>query len=217
MEWKFCHHIENIQSSSDRSSVSKILNVFSVPFVSFTLMEKLILTIVCKLNPNSRQVSKINATLKAFAGACNYINEVIDTRIVNNVRIQTLVYNDIRTKFGLSANLAIRAINRVAGNRKIAKKENQPVQYFKPTSVDYDARIFSFRERDWTASLTLIGGRERFNLHVDNYQVSKLQGQKPTSAILSQLRDGNYTLNIQVQSDPPELKKIDKVIIYNFG
>lgn len=180
-------------------------------------MEKLVLTIVCKLNPSLEQASKIDATLKAFADACNYINEVVALKITNNVRIQTLVYDDVRTKFGLSANLAIRAINRVAGNRKTAKKDNKPVQSFKPTSADYDARIFSFREKDWTASLTLVGGRERFDLHVGNYQIGKLKGQKPTSATLSKKLNGTYTLNIQVKSDAPKIKAVSKTLGCDLG
>ncbi|MGL5872966.1 MAG: hypothetical protein ACRC2R_11470 [Xenococcaceae cyanobacterium] len=180
-------------------------------------MEKLVLTIVCQLNPSPQQVSKIDATLKAFADACNYINEVVEPKIMNNVRIQTLVYESVREKFGLSANLAIRAINRVAGNRKTAKKDNKPVQSFKPTSADYDARIFSFREKDWTASLTLVGGRERFDLHIGNYQIGKLKGQKPTSATLSKRLNGTYTLNIQVKSDAPKIKTDRKTLGCDLG
>jgi IS605 OrfB family transposase len=180
-------------------------------------MVKLILTIVCKLNPSHEQTSKIDATLNAFADACNYINEIVDPKIMNNLRIQTLVYGSVREKFGLSANLAIRAINRVAGNRKTAKKDNKSVQSFKPTSVDYDTRIFSFREKDWTASLTVVGGRERFNLHVGNYQIGKLKGQKPTSATLSKRANGTYTLNIQVKSDPPKVKATSKTLGCDLG
>ena len=109
---------------------------------------KQVLTVVCKIQPSLEQVAKIEATLKAFADACNYINDTVDTKLTNNVRIQTLVYESVREKFGLSSNLAIRAINRVSGNRKTAKKDNKPVLKFKPTSADYDARIFSFRE-EW--------------------------------------------------------------------
>jgi IS605 OrfB family transposase len=180
-------------------------------------MEKLVLTIVCKLNPSPEQVSKIDATLQAFADACHYINEVVDPKIMNNVRIQTLVYNDVRARYGLSANLAIRAINRVAGNRKTAKKDNKPVQSFKPNSADYDARIFSFREKDWTASVTLVGGRERFSLQVGNYQIGKLKAQKPTSATLAKRQDGTYTLNIQVKSEPPKTKNSDKMLGCDLG
>ncbi len=180
-------------------------------------MQKLVLTIVCKLNPSPEQRAKIDATLKAFADACNYINEVVDPRITNNVRIQTLIYESVRKKFGLSANLAIRAINRVAGNRKTAKFDDKPVQSFKPTSADYDARIFSFREKDWTASLTLVGGRERFDLHVGNYQIGKLKGQKPTSATLSKRANGIYTLNIQVKSDAPKVLSTNKTLGCDLG
>jgi hypothetical protein len=38
----------------------------------------------------------------------------------------------------------------VGANRKAAKDKNYPVKVFKPTSVDYDARIFEFREKDGT-------------------------------------------------------------------
>ena len=165
-----------------------------------------VLTIVCKINPTPTQVAKVDATLKAFADACNYINEAVDPKLTNKVRIQTLVSKPVREQFGLSANLAIRAINRVAGNRKTAKKDDKPVLKFKPTSVDYDARIFAFRESDWTVSLTLNGGRERFKLQLGDYQLGKLQSSNPTSATLAKHRNGNYSVNIQVKTIAPDIK-----------
>jgi IS605 OrfB family transposase len=162
-------------------------------------------------------VAKIEATLKAFADACNYINDTVDTKLTNNVRIQTLVYESVREKFGLSSNLAIRAINRVSGNRKTAKKDNKPVLKFKPTSADYDARIFSFREQDWTVSLTLNGGRERFKFCLGNYQLGKLKGSNPTSATLAKHKNGSYSVNIQVKSTAPDVESTDKVIGVDLG
>ena len=176
-----------------------------------------VLTIVCKINPTPLQVAKIDATLEAFADACNYINDTVDPKLTNNVRIQTLVYKQVREQFRLSANLAIRAINRVAGNRKTAKKDDKPVLKFKPTSADYDARIFAFREFDWTVSLTLNGGRERFSLQVGSYQLGKLSGSNPTSASLVKHRDGSYSVNIQVKTTAPELKPTDSVIGCDLG
>ncbi|MGB7708948.1 MAG: hypothetical protein WCD53_17740 [Microcoleus sp.] len=107
-----------------------------------------VLTIVCKLQPTQEQSQKIEATLSAFALACNSINTRIDPKLVNNVRIQTLVYSQVRSQFDLSANLTIRAIARVSSNRKTAKLKNKPVKDFRPISADYDARIFAFREKD---------------------------------------------------------------------
>ncbi|MBD1806810.1 transposase [Microcoleus sp. FACHB-SPT15] len=180
-------------------------------------MEKQVLTIVCKINPTTEQVAKIEATLQAFAGACNYINEVVEPKITHNVTIQNQVYKLVREQFGLSSNLAIRAINRVSANRKTAKRQGKPVKSFLPTSADYDARIFSFREKDWSVSLTLVGGRERFLVDVGSYQKGKLSGFTPTSATLVKNQNGTYSANIQVKSDAPIPLKATDVIGVDLG
>ena len=81
----------------------------------------------------------------------------------------------------------------------------------------YDARTFSFREKDWTISLTLIGGRERFTLHIGNYQLGLLKGQKPKTATLSKRKDGSYYLNIQLESIPEKPQETDKVLGCDLG
>jgi len=175
------------------------------------------LTLACKLQPTPEQVAKIDATLQAFADACNYANESVPAQITNKPTLQSLVYQDLREKFGLSANLAVRACARVGANRKTAKLKGKPVKGFKPTSADYDARIFSFRERDWTVSLTLIGGRERIAMQLGDYQMGKLKGRVPTSAQLCKHRDGLYYLHIQLTDDAPEPIKSNRVIGVDFG
>jgi putative transposase len=180
-------------------------------------MEKQVLTIVCKINPTPKQVAKIEATLRAFADACNYINEVVEPKITHNVTIQNQVYGEVRERFGLASNLAIRAINRVSANRKTAKRMNKPVRKFLPTSADYDARIFSFREKDWSVSLTLVGGRERFLVDVGSYQKGKLSGFTPTSATLVKHQNGTYSVNIQVKNDAPNIQKSQGVIGVDLG
>jgi putative transposase len=180
-------------------------------------MEKHVLTIVCKINPTPEQVAKIEATLQSFAAACNYINEVVEPKITHNVTIQNQVYGEVRQRFGLASNLAIRAINRVSANRKTAKRMNKPVKKFLPTSADYDARIFSLREKDWSVSLTLVGGRERFLIDVGSYQKGKLSGFTPTSATLVKHQNGTYSVNIQVKNDAPSPQKSQGVIGVDLG
>jgi len=175
------------------------------------------LTLVCKLQPTSEQVAKIETTLKAFADACNYANQVVKPAITSKRTIQSLVYDQIREKFGLSANLAVRACARVGANRKTAKAKGKPVKTFKPTSADYDARIFAFREKDWSASLTLNGGREHIKLKSANYQMGKLKGRYPTSAQLCKHKDGLYYLHIQLTDVAPEPIKSNRVIGVDFG
>lgn len=175
------------------------------------------LTLVCKLQPTVEQVAKIEATLKAFADACNYANQTVKPSILDGRTIQGLVYDSLRLQFGLSANLAVRACARVGANRKTAKAKDKPVKSFKPTSADYDARIFAFREKDWTVSLTLIGGRSHISLSLGNYQRGKLIGRTPTSAQLCKHRDGSYYIHIQLTDVAPEPIKSNKVIGVDFG
>jgi len=175
------------------------------------------LTIVCKLQPTPEQVSKIDETLQAFADGCNYANKQLKEGLTNKRTIQTLVYNELRALFGLSANLAVRVCARVAANRKTAKLKKKSVKGFSPTSADYDARIFDYREKDKTVSLTLIGGRERIKFHAANYQLGKLAGKKPTSAKLCKHKDGGYYIHIQVDNETPDPGSSDKVIGVDFG
>lgn len=173
---------------------------------------------VCKLQTTPKQITKIEATLKAFADACNYANQIVKPTILNKRVIQALVYDQLRSRFGLSANLAVRVCARVGANRKTAIQKGKPVKAFKPTSADYDARIFAFREKDWSASLTLNGGREHNKLAVGNYQIGKLKGRKPTSAQLCKHRDGLYYLHIQLTDTAPLSPiKSTNVIGVDFG
>jgi IS605 OrfB family transposase len=175
------------------------------------------LTIVVKLQPISEQSLKIEETLQAFGDACNWVNGKVDPKITNKNTIQTLVYQDIRALFGLSANLAVRVCARVAANRKTAKLKKKPVKQFAATSADYDSRIFDYREKDLTVSLTLLGGRERIKFSAANYQLGKLAGKKPTSAQLCKHADGLFYIHIQVDNDVPEPPNTNKVVGVDLG
>lgn len=67
-------------------------------------------TISCKLQVDPHQAERIEATLQAFADACNFVAEWGCT---HKVRFQYALhkgcYQAVRERFGLSANLAVRA------------------------------------------------------------------------------------------------------------
>ena len=158
-------------------------------------------TLACKLTPTPEQRAEINATLQAFADACNFIADVARLEhTTNKVTLQHACYVDVRARFGLSANLAIRAIARVCAALKVKSKAHSA---FAPTSIDYDQRIFSFREWDWTFSLTLLHSRERLEIVLSDYQKGRLKGHTPTSATLVKRRDGTFFLHVQLKSLTP--------------
>jgi putative transposase len=178
---------------------------------------KQVLTVSCKLQVTPEQVAKLDDLLKVFADACEYVNGTIKEGLTNELAMQSLVYNDVRARFGLSSQLTIHAIRRVAGNRKTAKLRDKQVLGFAPTSATYDVRTFSFREKDWSVSLTMLGKRERFPLAIGNYQRGLLKGQNPKSATLVKRKDGSFYLNIQLESQPPKTEETDKVLGCDLG
>jgi len=178
---------------------------------------KQVLTVSCKLNPTPEQVAKVDELLKAFADACEYVNRATPEKLTNELAMQSLCYHDVRARFGLSAQLAIHAVRRVSSNRKTSLKDGKPIKGFAPTSATYDARTFSFREKDWTISLTMLGSRERFTLAIGNYQRGLLKEQKPKTATLIKRNDGSYYLNIQLESIPERPQKTNKVLGCDLG
>jgi putative transposase len=159
-------------------------------------------TVVCKLAPTFEQASEIDATLAAFAKACDFAaNTARRIGSTNKVKVQHEAYKAIRATFGLSANLAIRAIARACAALKVPEKMHST---FAPTSIDYDQRIFRFREWDWTFSLTLLHSRQRLASALGNRQKGMIKGRKPTAAVLVKRRDGVYFLHVQLTDEAPE-------------
>ncbi|WP_332950434.1 MULTISPECIES: RNA-guided endonuclease InsQ/TnpB family protein [unclassified Microcoleus] len=160
---------------------------------------------------------KIDALLQAFADGCNYANQTVKPSINSKTTIQSQTYQDLRSQFKLSANQAVRVCARVGANRKTAKLKGKPFKAFAPSSADCDARIFSFKEKNWKVSLTLIECREHIKLDAGKYQRGKLKGRVPTSAQLCKHRDGQYYIHIQLKDETPEPIHSDQVIGVDLG
>ncbi|HEV8192433.1 MAG TPA: hypothetical protein VGP82_13285 [Ktedonobacterales bacterium] len=80
-------------------------------------------TLLVKLAPEPEQHAALLRTLETFNAACNAIAEVAyEHRIANKLRLQPLVYYDIRQRFGLSSQMAIRAIAKVSEAYKRDRK-----------------------------------------------------------------------------------------------
>jgi IS605 OrfB family transposase len=174
-------------------------------------------TVACKLKVPVKFVTEIDKTLEVFAAACEWVNQNTPLELTNKAEMQKLVYKDVRLRFGLSSNLAIQALRRVCGNRKTARQKKANVRKFSPTSVSYDARIFSFRESDYSISLKLIENRVRFDLDIGNYQRGILNGQDPTSATLVKRRNGEYYIHINLNNETPEPIITKEVIGVDLG
>jgi IS605 OrfB family transposase len=96
-------------------------------------------------------------------------------------------------------------------------QKSKPVKSFAPTSATYDSRTFTLKESNWTVSLTMLKGREKFKLHIGNYQKHLLSGQSPKSATLVKRNDGSFYLQIQLESEAPTIPETDEVLGVDLG
>jgi IS605 OrfB family transposase len=155
-------------------------------------------TLFVKLLPTPEQSKSLFKTLEAFNNACNEIAEVaFEHRTANKVRLQKFVYYDIRRKYGLSAQLTIRAISKVAEAYKRDKRIKP--SFRKDGAIVYDQRILSWKGID-RVSITTLKGREIIPVKFGAYQAERLNRIRGQADLI--LRDGVFYLAVVV--DVPE-------------
>jgi putative transposase len=176
-----------------------------------------VLTLVVKLEVSNEQQQLLFVTAKAFASACNWINQNVNPNLTNRNSMQAVCYKEVKEQFGLTANHVIRACTRVGANRLTARQKGTKVKSFKPTSFDCDKRTFRFIESDWTVSISTIAHRLTVPLRASNYHRGKLTDQNPTSAQVCLHKDNSWYVHIQLKSQPCKTTKTDKVIGVDFG
>ena len=134
-------------------------------------------TICCKLLTTAPADKALEETSCSFADACNHVLIVaIQEKTHNAITLHKLCYADVRKLFGLSANLAVRSIRRVVSTLIKLKGKRKAPKKFRPGSIDYDARIFSYQERAETVSMTTIKGRIRVPMLLGEHQHKALTG-----------------------------------------
>ena len=112
-------------------------------------------TISGRLQLDTVQQAAIEMTLEAFKAACAEavsVGQRLDT--TSNAVIHRSCYRDLRTAFGLSANLTIRAIAQAARQLKNLPDTNEDLP-----AIDYDARTLSLSDDLQTVSLSTVDGR----------------------------------------------------------
>jgi predicted transposase len=116
-----------------------------------------------KLLPSAKQEGLLVETIKQANDACNEISKCAwETETFGQYRLQGLVYQDIREQTGLSAQMVIRCIAKVADSYKI---DGSTLKVFRPMgSISYDDRILTWRldNRDEASvSIWTVKGRQQ--------------------------------------------------------
>jgi IS605 OrfB family transposase len=114
------------------------------------------LTLQLQLFPGGDEAAKLRSTVERFSAAANWLaGEAFAAQSANKVELQRQHYRELRDRFGLSAQMAVRCIAQVceAYKRDRAKRP----KFRKHAAMPFDQRMMSFKGIDRVSLLTLTG------------------------------------------------------------
>jgi IS605 OrfB family transposase len=170
-------------------------------------------TLMIKLAPSEEQHKLLLKTMERFNEACNYASKVaFETKTFGQFYIHRLIYHELRERFGLSAQMTIRAVAQVSEGYKTDRK----VQHsFKPYSaMVYDDRILSWKGLDRVSILTL-SGRQIIPTRIGAYQAARLDRKVRQTDLI--LRDGRFYLATIVDAPEPPTDEPDGFLGVDLG
>jgi putative transposase len=160
------------------------------------------LTVQVKLQPTSEQAHSLRATLERANDAANYASEwVWQNRIWGQYATHKALYYRIKGEFGLSAQIVVRLIAKVADAYKLNKKTRRVFR--RHGSIAYDSRILRWYQARSTVTITTVDGRELIPYQSDERTRRLLLCQQGETDLI--MRDGQFYLSTTVNApEPPE-------------
>ena len=133
-----------------------------------------------KLLPTPEQADALKQTIEQANAACQYVSDYAwESKTFRQYDLHHKCYQAVREQFGLSAQVAVRAIAKVADAYKLDRKTKRT---FKTTgSIAYDDRILSWRLQDQTVSIWTVSGRLRIPFVCGERQLELLQTRQGES------------------------------------
>jgi IS605 OrfB family transposase len=171
------------------------------------------LTVQIKLQPSQEQFEWLKETMRKFNEACDYISVAArQNGCTSKYALQKLVYYDVKSRFGLTAQMVIRAISKVI---EAYKRDRTKLCQFKPFgAVTYDQRILRLKGLD-TANLWTVQGRQNIPFVVGEYQKQHLPRVKGQADLV--LVDGSFYLLAVVDVPEPPKRMTKDVIGIDLG
>jgi len=166
------------------------------------------LAIKIKLIPAREQRDILLQTIEAYNEACNFVSQIaFENKTASVVKIHHICYYDIRKRFNLSSQMAVRVVGKVADAYKIARNKKlrleKSYQFNKYGAVIYDQRILSWKGLEKVSILTL-QGRQIIPIVLGQYQQSKLIYPRRGQVDLLYQNGNFYLIPIVDVPEPPQ-------------
>ena len=159
------------------------------------------LTVLVKLLPSRSQRGALLATLRRVNEACDYASAVAWDKgtYANKYRLQQATYHDIKERFGLTAQVVIRLLAKVADAYKLDRRTRRT---FRPLgAIAYDDRILRWYSEASEVSIWTTEGRQRVPFVCDERTRALLASRRGESDLV--YRAGKWYLLATVEVEEP--------------
>ena len=164
-------------------------------------MHPMKLTLQLKLVPTTEQHTALLETMRAFNAAASHAAQVgFADHVFSQQAIHVRCYRELRDRFGLSSQMAVRAIGKAV---ETFRREKKVCPVFRPDgAMTYDERLLGWKGPAHVSLLTL-QGREIVAMVYGEYQAGFLKRLKGQVDLV--YRDGTFYLyaTIDVPEDTP--------------
>lgn len=147
------------------------------------------LTVGIKLMPTKEQTVALRETLQRANEAANEISRLAwESKTFGQFKLHRLVYKAIREQFGLSAQVVVRLIAKVADAYKLDKHKQRVFR--KDGAIAFDDRILKYNRED--VSIWTLNGRQKIPFVAGAQQKRLLHSRQGESDLV--LREGKWFL-----------------------
>ncbi len=177
--------------------------------------------IVIKLEPSEAQRHSLLKTVEAFNRGCQYVADAAyEKRLANKIALQPLVYGTLRCEYGLSSQMAIRAIAKAVEAYKRDKRIHVKIDLH--GAMVYDPRIMSFKGLTHVSLICLrpdgagTSGRELIPMRFGAYQAARIDRAKGQADLV--LKNGVFYLYLTIDlPTPPPIDPTGGVLGIDLG
>lgn len=165
-------------------------------------------TVVVRLEPDGEQFKRLLTTMEAFNKACQQVADVAyEQRTSNKIALQPIVYMNLRNEYGLSSQMAVRAISKACEAYRHDKRVH--IRFDLHDGMIFDQRLLSFKGIT-DVSLLCLEGRELIPFRFVAYTTARVDRAVGQADLL--LEENTFFLHIYIDmASAPEASETLKI------
>lgn len=167
-----------------------------------------------RLYPTKEQHATLKQTLERANAACDYIStRAFEARTFHRYGMQKLTYYEAKDRFGLSAQMVIRCLAKVADAYRL---DHKVPRTFKPLgSIAYDDRILSWKLERQEVSIWTLAGRQTLPFGAGQRQLELLAVQQGETDLV--VWNGMFFLLATCEIPDPEPRDVETALGVDLG